>query len=428
MWTHRDAGTNLDKSKYVATISSALPTLAHMAISELCRRGIVKSVVSTNVDGLHMRSGVPSSQLSELHGNSYLEVCEKCGERYLRDADILQNQTPEHRLVNRHWCGGKCEKEGCDGLLLDTIIAFGEMLPTDQLEQATKHSQEGDLALVLGTTMMVQPACLLPEYVYKKKNGSMVICNLQTTQFDKHSSLRLHGRTDDVMHLVMQELGIEIPTETPSGLKIPTYFDDIDEYYTKRQEENKRKLEEIKKEKAENPHGTSNALTRGENIYHRATLSGKNETRDVHFDTLQLVFFTDCHSGTYNVTGKSKKIVVEDCHDTTITITGKVITNTLELINSSNLTIIAKVPILTLTCDNVKGVTITFEEKDFMQMIAWAQTTENKLFIGSEAVAITTSEEPDLQKDQIVTQKLESGEIVSRLTRRDRCGRITGLV
>lgn len=68
MWTHRDAGTNQDKSKYVATISSALPTLAHMAISELCSRGIVKSVVSTNVDGLHMRSGVPSEILSELHG------------------------------------------------------------------------------------------------------------------------------------------------------------------------------------------------------------------------------------------------------------------------------------------------------------------------------------------------------------------------
>lgn len=66
MWTHRDAGTNQDKSKYVQTISSALPTLAHMAISELCLRGIVKSVVSTNVDGLHMRSGVPSSQLSEV--------------------------------------------------------------------------------------------------------------------------------------------------------------------------------------------------------------------------------------------------------------------------------------------------------------------------------------------------------------------------
>jgi len=103
MWTHKDAGTAMDTSKYVKTISSALPTMSHMAIATLLEKGLVASVVSTNVDGLHMRSGIDSSHLAELHGNSYLEICQSCGARYMRDQDILQGQTEEHRIVNRHW-------------------------------------------------------------------------------------------------------------------------------------------------------------------------------------------------------------------------------------------------------------------------------------------------------------------------------------
>jgi len=198
MWTNRDQGTSIDKTKYVENISCALPTLSHMAIAELVHRGIIKSVVSTNVDGLHMRAGVEKSRLSELHGNSYLETCDTCGEKYLRTQDVLQNQTEDHRLVNRHWCGKYCEKEGCGGMLLDNIVAFGENLPEDELNEAIRQSKKGDLALVLDTTMMVQPACLLPKYIYKKPKGKMVICNLQTTPYDKAAALRIQGHIDDM--------------------------------------------------------------------------------------------------------------------------------------------------------------------------------------------------------------------------------------
>ena len=58
------------------------------AISELVRRGKVTRVVSQNVDGLHLRSGIPRDRLAELHGNCFAERCPSCKEEYIRDFEI----------------------------------------------------------------------------------------------------------------------------------------------------------------------------------------------------------------------------------------------------------------------------------------------------------------------------------------------------
>lgn len=61
------------------TFEAAAPTLTHMALVGLVEAGIVKHVVSQNVDGLHLKSNLPRDRLSELHGNMFMEKCEKCG-------------------------------------------------------------------------------------------------------------------------------------------------------------------------------------------------------------------------------------------------------------------------------------------------------------------------------------------------------------
>lgn len=61
------------------------PTYTHEAIVKLLEKGCIKHVISQNLDGLHRLSGVKEGQISELHGNTFVEKCEKCKKRYVRN-------------------------------------------------------------------------------------------------------------------------------------------------------------------------------------------------------------------------------------------------------------------------------------------------------------------------------------------------------
>ena len=118
-----------DANSLRASIQKAYPSLTHMAMVELMEKNHLKYVVSQNVDGLHRKSGIPASKISELHGNTNLEICEDCGRDYLRDERVRNaKKTKEHRT------GRNCELEGCNGHLKDTIINFGEPLNSNVLD------------------------------------------------------------------------------------------------------------------------------------------------------------------------------------------------------------------------------------------------------------------------------------------------------
>lgn len=100
-----------------------------MAMVELTEKNHLKYIVSQNVDGLHRKSGIPACNLSELHGNTNLEVCEDCGREYMRDTRVRNAQQ-----VHMHRTGRMCESIGCNGHLKDTIINFNENLNEAILE------------------------------------------------------------------------------------------------------------------------------------------------------------------------------------------------------------------------------------------------------------------------------------------------------
>jgi len=196
-------------------MTDAVPTLGHKSLVELVQKGLVKLVVSTNVDGLHMKSGLAKENLSELHGNIYIERCEKCKTEYQREHDVREDDSNNGPSVN-HFTGRYCEKGGCNGKLNDTIVNFGEFLDSPAFELAGQHAWKSDLAIVLGTSMRVAPANQLPQWSFRKNEGHLVICNLQKTPFDSFAHLKLAVETDDFFYLLLKELELDI-----SGVALP---------------------------------------------------------------------------------------------------------------------------------------------------------------------------------------------------------------
>jgi len=199
VWTLKAQG----KEPQPRTTKNPEPTYTHMCLVELMRRGVLKHLVSQNCDGLHIKSGINPSQISELHGNSNVEACPLCTTVYLR----------KHRVRNevgrndQKLTGRQCDNQDCKGLLRYTTVAFNQSMPDRTLDQAEFHSKQCDVALCMGTSMRVMPACDLP-VMGKKRNRhhKLVIVNLQKTPYDDECAVRIFSTVDKVMKLLMLEM------------------------------------------------------------------------------------------------------------------------------------------------------------------------------------------------------------------------------
>ncbi|KAI8285064.1 NAD-dependent protein deacetylase SRT1 [Colletotrichum sp. SAR11_240] len=209
-WTLRAQGRQR-VGKTTSTLQ-AIPTPTHMALVELQNRGLLKYLVSQNCDGLHRRSGMLPERISELHGNSNREYCKDCDKEYLRDFRAVSTF---EKSIHDHRTERKCAR--CGGVLLDTIINFGENLWEEPLSRARENASKADLCLALGSSLTVSPANEIPETVGRKKRsrtaagGQLAICNLQSTPIDELAQLRVWSTTDDLMIRVMKNLDIPIP-------------------------------------------------------------------------------------------------------------------------------------------------------------------------------------------------------------------------
>lgn len=199
------------------------PTYAHRAIAKLVQEGLVKTVLTQNVDNLHRRSGVPREAMIELHGNLQCERCDKCGKDYERAFRIGPNPGQQH------YTGRTCEMPGCRGRLKDYLVPFGEDLPKRETQRAWQESETADFCLSLGSSLTVTPACDYAGWVSTStkqrfygdrrlpggvQRGSLAIINIQKTPYDADSIAAVHTFCDDVMRELMNLLGLVVE-ETP---------------------------------------------------------------------------------------------------------------------------------------------------------------------------------------------------------------------
>jgi len=204
VWTLEERG---EKPKISLTWEDAIPTPTHMALVALEHKGIVKYCVTQNVDGLHLRSGFPRNRLSFLHGDVFVEECDKCGTQFI-------NLDPVQTMAQRY-TGNVCDvvKKGgraCRGKLKDMILDWEADLPEKDIMAAEDNSKMADLNLTLGTSLQIVPAGNLPT-LSKKTGGKLVIVSLSKTKHDKKADIRIFARVDEVMEGLMRRLGIDIP-------------------------------------------------------------------------------------------------------------------------------------------------------------------------------------------------------------------------
>lgn len=200
MWTLQAKGEPLPA--LATPFSLARPTLTHMALVAMVDAGLVTRVVSQNVDGLHRRSGVPRSRLSELHGSCFVEACARpaCAAETVRDFEV---GTVGFRSTGRR-CGA------CGGRTRDWCLDWESPLPPGDLAAAEAATDAADVALCLGTSLQIVPASGLPLRALKA-GGALVIVNLQPTPRDKDATIVARGRCDEVVAAVVDGLGIQIP-------------------------------------------------------------------------------------------------------------------------------------------------------------------------------------------------------------------------
>ncbi|TYO99645.1 NAD-dependent deacetylase [Geothermobacter ehrlichii] len=138
---------------FVATVRDVRPTFSHRFLADLESAGKLAGIVTQNIDMLHQQAG--SRRVVELHGSYGSATCLDCGDR-LRDLDYAwwQRAMQESPTPPVAYC------RTCNGVLKPDIVFFGEMV--NGFERAERMVRECDLLLVLGSSLQVAPASLLP--------------------------------------------------------------------------------------------------------------------------------------------------------------------------------------------------------------------------------------------------------------------------
>ncbi|HPA83241.1 MAG TPA: NAD-dependent deacylase [Deltaproteobacteria bacterium] len=163
------------------------PNAAHLAIARLCSRGLVEAVITQNIDGLHQASGVPDEQVIELHGNSLRVRCMSCGE-----------VSPFPDAVRRVESGDEAPQCRCGGFLKPDTVSFGQAMPEKALGRAVELSRSADCFIVVGSTLVVQPAAHLPRYA-KQAGARLAIVTLSETPLDHLADVRISCRAGEVL-------------------------------------------------------------------------------------------------------------------------------------------------------------------------------------------------------------------------------------
>ncbi len=177
---HRDTGAFWDYYRpRFATLGDKEPNPAHRALATLEERGLLRAVITQNIDRLHRKAG--SREVVEVHGSIATSSCTTCGSRYpLEQVDALFD------------ADGVATCPGCQGKVKPDVVLFGELLPEAAIGRAQELCASADLLICIGSSLEVHPVAALPELTLGA-GGRVAIVTRSATPYDRDAAVRLDG-------------------------------------------------------------------------------------------------------------------------------------------------------------------------------------------------------------------------------------------
>ena len=183
---------NFYSQRFVSLIDKR-PNEAHIALAELERRGLVKAVITQNIDRLHRLAG--SERLIEVHGSIDRSVCMECG-----------GKVPLDRVVKLLEAGdGAPLCEACVAPLKPDVVLFGELLPERALSEAQQLAMDADLMICVGSSLEVYPVAGLPAMTHGA-GGRLVLITQGPTPYDSDAEVKLDGDVVRELNAVLAAL------------------------------------------------------------------------------------------------------------------------------------------------------------------------------------------------------------------------------
>lgn len=176
----------------------AKPNLAHLLLAELESRGLLKAVITQNVDGLHRRAG--SRNVVELHGNVWRVRCSNAACEYSASLSEPPSELPP-----------LCPK--CGNPLRPAVVWFGEPIPAHTWARAVLEAETADTMLVIGTSAVVMPAGMLPLLV-KRNGGRIIEVNPEETRISSIADVVLRLRAVEFARRVAAIMGLRLTKGT----------------------------------------------------------------------------------------------------------------------------------------------------------------------------------------------------------------------
>lgn len=160
------------------TFAAARPGRGHRALATLYKAGKIPGIVTQNIDNLHQASGFAAGDVIELHGNTTYARCIGC-ERAYDLAWVRQRFDRDKRAPSCQFCGEPVKT---------ATISFGQAMPDAAMRRAAELTQQCDLFVVIGSSLVVWPAAGFP-MLAKNAGARLVIINNEPTDQDEHADL-----------------------------------------------------------------------------------------------------------------------------------------------------------------------------------------------------------------------------------------------